>query len=95
MRGIADGASGRGGKWHGREVDLVDIVVANVTVEMGELRSRCGVTPTGLEVLRVQARRVYADRKASVLTTIAAPSPPPARRRATARWSSATSPGGR
>ena len=39
MRGIADGASDAGAKWQGRRIDLVDIVVANATVEMGELRS--------------------------------------------------------
>jgi hypothetical protein len=49
MRGIADGASDAGAKWLGRRIDLVDIVVANVTVELGELRSAVNVTPTGLE----------------------------------------------
>ena len=37
MRGIADGASDAGAKWQNRRIDLMDIVVANVTVEMGEL----------------------------------------------------------
>ena len=49
MRGIADGASDAGAKWQNRRIDLIDIVVANVTVEMGELRSAMTVTPTGLE----------------------------------------------
>jgi len=49
MRGIADGASDAGAKWQGRRIDLLDIVVANVTVEMGELHSAMTVTPTGLE----------------------------------------------
>jgi hypothetical protein len=49
MRGIADGAADAGAKWLGRRVDLMDLVVANVTVEMGELRSAVTVTPTGLE----------------------------------------------
>jgi hypothetical protein len=49
MRGIAEGASDAGAQWRGRRVDLLDIVVANVTVEMGELRSALSVTPTGLE----------------------------------------------
>src|SRR6202040_629433 len=49
MRGIAEGASDAGIKWQGRRIDLVDIVVANVTVEMGELRSAMSTTPTGLE----------------------------------------------
>ena len=51
MRGIAEGASDAGAKWHGRRIDLIDIVVANVTVEMGELRGALRVTPTGLEGL--------------------------------------------
>ena len=33
MRGIAEGAADAGAKWQGRRIDLVDIVVANVTVE--------------------------------------------------------------
>ena len=49
MRGIADGASDAGARWQNRRLDLLDIVVANVTVEMGELRSAVNVTPTGLE----------------------------------------------
>jgi Phospholipase B/Carbohydrate binding domain len=49
MRGIADGASDAGARWQNRRIDLLDIVVANVTVEMGELRSAVSVTPTGLE----------------------------------------------
>ena len=51
MQGIAEGASDAGAKWLGRRIDLVDIVVANTTVELGELR-RCHATPTGLEGLR-------------------------------------------
>ena len=38
MRGIAEGASDAGAKWKNQRIDLTDIVVANVTVEMGELR---------------------------------------------------------
>jgi len=49
MRGIADGASDAGARWLERRIDLVDIVVANVTVEMGELQQAVRVTPTGLE----------------------------------------------
>ena len=62
MRGIADGASDAGAKWQGRRIDLVDIVVANVTVEMGELRSAMPMTPTGLEGLSFD-KPAYADRK--------------------------------
>ncbi|HTU44391.1 MAG TPA: C45 family autoproteolytic acyltransferase/hydrolase [Bryobacteraceae bacterium] len=49
MRGIADGANARGAKFLGRKLDLVDIVLANTTVEMGELASAMQVTPTGIE----------------------------------------------
>jgi len=51
MRGIADGASDAGAKWQNRRIDMVDIAVANVTVEMGELEGAVQVTPTGLEGL--------------------------------------------
>ena len=62
MRGIADGASDAGAKWLGRRIDLVDIVVANVTVEMDELQAAIPVTPTGLEGLHFEAPP-YFDRK--------------------------------
>jgi hypothetical protein len=51
MRGIADGANANGAKWLDRKLDLTDIVVANTTVELGELRGAVGTTPTGLEGL--------------------------------------------
>jgi Phospholipase B len=51
MRGIADGASDVGARWQDRRIDLMDIVVANVTVEMSELASAVSTTPTGLEGL--------------------------------------------
>jgi hypothetical protein len=51
MRGIADGASDAGAKWLNRRIDLMDVVVANVTVEMGELSSAVSTTATGLEGL--------------------------------------------
>ncbi len=53
MRGIADGASDAGARWQDRRIDLTDIVVANVTVEMGELASAVTVTPSGLEGLNL------------------------------------------
>ncbi len=65
MRGIADGASDAGIKWQGRRIDLVDVVVANVTVEMGELRSAMPVTPTGLEDLKFESPAYY-DKKRDV-----------------------------
>src|SRR5665213_499494 len=49
MRGITDGANAAGAKWLGRKLDLIDIVLANTTVEMGELASAMPMTPTGLE----------------------------------------------
>ncbi len=49
MRGIADGADTAGAKFLGRKLDLIDIVLANTTVEMGELASAMRMTPTGLE----------------------------------------------
>jgi hypothetical protein len=51
MRGIADGANAHGAKWLNRKLDLTDIVVANTTVEMGELQWAVSTTPTGLEGL--------------------------------------------
>ncbi len=53
MRGIADGASDAGARWLDRRIDLTDILVANVTVEMGELASAVSVTPSGLEDLNL------------------------------------------
>ena len=58
MRGIADGASDAGAKWLDRRIDLIDIVVANVTVELGELRSAMTATPTGLESLQLRPARL-------------------------------------
>ena len=67
MRGIADGAADAGAKWLGRRIDLIDIVVANVTVELGELRCAITVTPTGLEGLHVQQARLLRQEADSVL----------------------------
>jgi hypothetical protein len=68
MRGIAEGASDAGARWQGRPVDLVDIVVANVTVEMSELRSAMTTTPTGLEGLKFESP-AYFDKKRDVPIT--------------------------
>jgi Phospholipase B/Carbohydrate binding domain len=62
MRGIADGASDAGARWKDRRIDVLDIVVANTTVEMGELASAVSATPTGLEGLRLDAPP-YSDRR--------------------------------
>jgi len=65
MRGIAEGASDAGARWQNRRIDLLDIVVANTTVEMGELPPAVATTPTGLEGLNFDAPP-YA-RRGSVL----------------------------
>ena len=62
MKGIADGASDAGAQWLGRRIDLLDIVAANTTVELGELSEAMPMTPTGLEGLRLDSP-AYADRK--------------------------------
>ena len=54
MRGIADGASDAGARWQDRRIDLIDVVVANTTVEIGVLTSALATTPTGLEGLGLE-----------------------------------------
>jgi hypothetical protein len=65
MKGIAAGASDAGATWQGRKVDLIDIVVANTTVELGELRAAMPMTPTGLEGLNLVSP-AYAEHKRDV-----------------------------
>ena len=65
MKGIADGASDAGARWENRRIDLIDMVVANTTVELGELAGALPVTPTGLEGLHLESP-VYFDRKRDV-----------------------------
>jgi hypothetical protein len=67
MRGIADGATAAGAKWLGRPIDLVDVVVANVTVELGELRSAMSATPTGLEGLHFDPPAYFEKKRDSVI----------------------------
>jgi len=67
MKGIADGASAAGAKWLGRPIDLVDIVVANTTVELGELRGAMPMTPTGLEGLHLDAPSYAGRQRDSVM----------------------------
>jgi hypothetical protein len=67
MRGIADGASAAGARWFGRSIDLVDLVVANTTVELGELRSAMRTTPTGLEGLHLEPPAYFDRKRDSVL----------------------------
>ncbi|MGI8746463.1 MAG: C45 family autoproteolytic acyltransferase/hydrolase [Bryobacteraceae bacterium] len=59
MQGIADGAADAGAKWDNRRIDLIDIVTANTTVEVGELRSALPMTPTGLEGLHLTSPQYY------------------------------------
>jgi hypothetical protein len=67
MRGIADGASDAGAKWQGRRLDVVDIVVSNISVELGELRGAMTVTPTGLETFKFEPPTYYDKKRDSVL----------------------------
>jgi phospholipase B-like protein len=67
MKGIADGASDAGAKWLDRRVDLVDIVVANTTVELGELGEAMPMTPTGLEGLPLGAPSYFERKRDSAM----------------------------
>ncbi len=67
MRGIAEGASDAGAKWLNRRIDLMDIVVANVTVELGELSSAVSTTATGLEGLSFDKPAYAGGKPDSVL----------------------------
>jgi hypothetical protein len=67
MSGIADGASDAGAKWLDRRIDLMDIVVANVTVELGELPSAVSTTATGLEGLSLDKPAYAGGKRDSVL----------------------------
>ena len=55
MQGIAEGASDAGARWQDRRIDLLDVAVANTTVEMGDLAFAVSTTPTGLEGLNFDA----------------------------------------
>ncbi len=49
MRGIADGANQAGAKVDGRNLDLIDVLVANVWAELMTLDGALDAWPTGLE----------------------------------------------
>ncbi|MGH9614195.1 MAG: C45 family autoproteolytic acyltransferase/hydrolase, partial [Bryobacteraceae bacterium] len=68
MKGIADGAADDGAKWHGRRIDLEDILAANSITELGELEGAMPVTPTGLEGLHLTPPG-YADRNPDTSVT--------------------------
>ena len=59
MKGIAEGASDAGARWDNRRIDLIDIVTANTTVELGELRAALPMTPTGLEGLHLESPEYF------------------------------------
>src|SRR5580658_4567782 len=67
MSGIADGASDAGAKWRDRRIDLIDILVANVTVELGELSPAVSTTATGLEGLGLDKPAYATGKRDSVL----------------------------
>ncbi len=48
MRGIADGASAAGARWHGRELELLDVAVLNSVIDLGQLEDALEVTPHAL-----------------------------------------------
>ncbi len=66
MRGIADGANAAGAKWLDRKLDLIDVALANTTVELSELRWAMPMTPTGLEGLRFDAPPYAGTKRDSV-----------------------------
>src|ERR1035438_10044497 len=68
MRGIVDGANANGAKWLNRKIDLVDIVVANIAVELGELTAAVSTTPTGLEGLKFDLPGYARQPKKDVVT---------------------------
>jgi hypothetical protein len=68
MKGIADGANAAGATWEGRKLDLIDIVTANVTVELGELRDALPMTPTGLEGLHLESPLYHQRRREASFT---------------------------
>jgi len=67
MRGIADGASDAGARWQDRRIDLIDIVVANTTIEIDSLDRALATTHTGLEGLGLEAPS-YANGKHDSVT---------------------------
>jgi hypothetical protein len=67
MRGIADGASDAGARWQDRRIDLIDILVANTTIEIASLDRALSTTRTGLEGLGLEAPS-YANGKHDSVT---------------------------
>ena len=74
-----------GAQWQDRRIDLIDIVVANTTVEMGELAGARKSTATGLEGMPLD-EPAYAEADVIQSPTIAVHLRLRGRPRATARW---------
>ena len=86
MRGIADSANAAGAIWLDRKIDLIDIVLANTTVEMGELADAMPMTPTGLEGLHFDLPPYVRKHARFRRPNTAALLPPREQPRATERW---------
>ncbi len=67
MRGIADGASDAGARWQDRRIDLIDILVANTTIEIAVLDRALSTTRTGLEGLGLEAPSYANGKRDSVM----------------------------
>src|SRR5579864_953872 len=63
MKGIAEGASDSGARWQGRRIDLIDLVVVNTTVELGQLKEALPITPNGLEGLHLESPEFFEHRQ--------------------------------
>ena len=63
MQGIADGASAAGGRFDGRNIDLLDITVLNVWAELMTLDGALEALPTGLEGARYPDAQPPTPRK--------------------------------
>ena len=63
MKGIAEGASDAGARWQGRRIDLIDLVVVNTTVELGQLKEALPITPNGLEGLHLESPEFFEHRQ--------------------------------
>ncbi len=77
MKGIADGASAAGARFHGRPLDLVDIVALNSWPEIETLPGALDALPTGLESVRfsVDAARPKPEPKPMHCSAFAATGP--------------------
>ncbi len=87
MRGIADGASDAGARVAGPPPRPMDIVVANITVELGELAAAVSShRPPAGEGSSFEPPPYCGSETRFGDSIIAAPSPPPDRPLAMAKW---------